>query len=89
MEVIPDQPFTILVSNFTNSSRRLPKHMKIAWAEHSLHYYVLLAETVLTEAYADTVSTVQRDEPRLSKLRSACLQSHIAQSQRESDQRRE
>ena len=30
MELIQDQPFTVLVSNFTNALRKLPKHMTIA-----------------------------------------------------------
>ena len=33
MKVIPDQQFTIFVSNLTNAPRRLLMYMKIAWAE--------------------------------------------------------
>ena len=80
MEVIPNQPFTILVSNFTNAPRKLPKHMTIAWAEPPPDYYVPLADTACTEAPVETVAAVQRDELRLSKRRSACVQSHVTQS---------
>ena len=82
MEVIPDQPLTILLRNFTNAPRTLPKHMTIVWAEHPLDYYVPLVDTVHTEAPIETEAPVQRDELRLRKRRSACVQSHITQSQK-------
>ena len=82
MEVVPDLPFTMMMRNFTNAPHRLPKHMKIAWAEPPPDYYVPLLETVRTEATIDAVTTVQSDELRFSKRQSACLQSYVTQSQR-------
>ena len=82
MEVIPDQPFTILVINSTNVPRRLPKHMTIAWVEPPQGYYAPLVETVRTEAPVDIVAAVQLGGLRLSERRSACVQSHVTRSQK-------
>ena len=83
MEVILDQPFTILVTNFTNAPRRLSKYMKISWARPSLDNYVPLPKTIYTDALVNTIATVERDEFRLRKLKPICVQSHVAQSQKE------
>ena len=81
MEVVPDQSLTKLVSNFMKMSRRLPKHVKIARAEPQPENYVLLAETVRTEAPVDTVVAVQR-ELRLTKRQSACVLPYVTQPQK-------
>ena len=44
MDIVADQPFMVLVSNFSNASRRLPKHMNIAWALPPPEYYVPVAQ---------------------------------------------
>ena len=68
MEVIPDRPFTIQVSNFTDAPRELSKHMTVACAESPPGHYLTLSEVVCTKAPDDAVSIVQRDELRLRKL---------------------
>ena len=78
MEVIQNRPFTILVSYFTDTPRRLHKHIIVALAKSPPDHYVLLPETVCTKAPVDAVAIVQRDELRLSKCRSACVQFHVA-----------
>ena len=66
MEVIPEQPFTILVRSFTDAPHRLPKHMTIAWAESSPDHYLPLLEAVCTKVPGNA-TIVQKDELRLSK----------------------
>ena len=61
VEVISDQPFTILVSNFTDAPCRLAKHMIVARAEPLPNHYTLLLETVCTKARNDAVVLVQLD----------------------------
>ena len=82
MEPIPDQPLTVLVSNFTNALHKLLEHMKIAWTEPLPDYYVPLKDPVCTRSLTKPITAVQRDELRLNKRRFACMQFHFAQSQR-------
>ena len=71
MEEIPDKPLTILVRNFTNATRRLPKHMTVAWTEPLPDNYVPIVDTVRTEEHTETLDAIQWDELRLTKRRSA------------------
>ena len=67
MDVILGQSLIILVSNFTDASRRLSKHMKIAWAESTPDLFIPLSEAVRTKASVDAFAMVQCDELCLSK----------------------
>ena len=82
MEVVPDQPFVISVSNFTRAPRRLPKHMTIALAGPPPDYYVTVHDRPISQEKGETITAVQQDKLRMSKRRSACVQSHIVQSEK-------
>ena len=76
------QPFTILVSNFTHAPQQLSKYAIVAWADQAPEYYVPLDIPWSTRTSTEVITAVGNEELRLTQNRSACVQSHLARSQK-------
>ena len=82
MDAVPGQRFTILLSNFTRAPQQLPKHTLIAWAAPAPDYHVPLDMPLSTNVPDEAIATIRNDELRLTKRRSACIESHATQSKK-------
>ena len=74
--------FKILVSNFTNVPQHLSKNTLVACAGPTSEHHVPMHIPLSTKPPTEAIATVNNNELRLTKRRSACVQSHVPQSQK-------
>ena len=78
MEVVPGQPFKILVSDLTNRLQELPKPGPIAWADPAPDHHISVDIPWSANVPVETISITKNDELQLSKRCSACIETHVA-----------